>query len=106
MDRDRPAPALLGDGIVQLDHVGDTAVEIKQHRPGEVGDLAGSQAGLERERHDRTISLRITMARNEPQESRDAFSADQLGLLAGLGRHNVSSYTYTYSGYYIACQLL
>jgi hypothetical protein len=35
---------------MQLDAIGDAAVTVEHHRPGELGDLASAQAGFDRQR--------------------------------------------------------
>src|ERR1700678_536040 len=42
----RSARALLSGLIVQGDRTADVTLGIEDHRPGQVGDLAGPQAGL------------------------------------------------------------
>jgi hypothetical protein len=46
MDRYRAAAAFLGGGIVQLDAIGDAAVSVEHHRPGQLGDLAARSPAL------------------------------------------------------------
>jgi len=52
MGRDEPAAFLLGRAVAQLDHMADFAGRAHHHVPGQVGDLAGAQASLERQQQD------------------------------------------------------
>src|SRR5208282_4285426 len=48
--------ALLGDDVVDIDGAGNTTLRVEHHRPIEAGDLAGPQAGLDREQDHRAVS--------------------------------------------------
>jgi len=45
VDRDEAAASFLGRIIVKFDDRADIAPWIQHHVPGEIGDLAGAQAG-------------------------------------------------------------
>jgi hypothetical protein len=39
---------VFGSGVVQLDPIRNARLRIEQHRPGQLGDLAGAQSGFDR----------------------------------------------------------
>ena len=47
--RYRAAATLFGGAVVQLDAIADPSVGIEYHRPGQLGDLAGAEAGSDRQ---------------------------------------------------------
>ena len=54
--RDQPAAAVLGRDIAQLDHRTNVASWIKDHVPGQVGNLTGPQASFGGEQDDRAVT--------------------------------------------------
>ena len=60
LHRNAAAAVLLGDAVVQLDGLADLAGRIEHHVPGQPGDLAGPQAGLDREQHDQLVAKWVT----------------------------------------------
>ena len=68
VDGNQPAAVLLGRAVAQLDHVADFAGGIDHHVPGQLGDLASPQAGLDRQQHDQPVSDRVPGAAGEHEE--------------------------------------
>src|SRR5271154_4222651 len=53
MHRNAPAAALLRDDVADVEGARDATLRVENHRPVEAGDLAGAQAGLDRQQdHD------------------------------------------------------
>ena len=57
MHRDAPTAALLGDGVADREAIGDPPARVEHHRPVEPGDLAGAQAGLDRQQDDDAVAF-------------------------------------------------
>ena len=79
---DRPAAAVLGCVIAQLDHRTDVGGRIDHHVPGQVGDLTGPQASLGRQQDDQIVAERVPVALQMPG-GRDVASGKRVDF-AGL----------------------
>src|SRR6202042_2310411 len=69
VDRNAAAAVLLGDAVVKLDGLANLAGRIKHHVPGQPSDLAGAQAGLDREQHDQLVAKRVTGSGGKDNET-------------------------------------
>jgi hypothetical protein len=66
MQRNRPAATFLRSGIVELDVACDAALGVDHHQPGQLGDLAAAQAGLDRQQNHDAIAIRVSAVSGSP----------------------------------------
>jgi len=82
MQRDRPAASLLCRGVVELDMACDVALRVDHHRPGQLGDLAGAQARLDRQEDHDAIAIGIPTVSDSPQGCRKLLFCERFSVSA------------------------
>ena len=60
VERNQATTIVFGGVIPELDQRSDFTGRIEHHVPRQVGDLAGAQAGLDRQENDDTVAFRIS----------------------------------------------
>ena len=78
-----PSAALLCNDVANMDRAGDAALRVGHHGPIEAGDLAGAQAGFDREQDHRAVAGRERGMRDAAQHALQHGGRDDLGLFAG-----------------------
>src|SRR5580700_1843328 len=68
VQRNTTAAVLLSDAVVQLDHQADFAGRAYDHIPGQVGNLASTQACLERQQNDQVVAVWISSSGGKDEE--------------------------------------
>ena len=92
---DAAAAAVLGGAIQQLQHGADGAARRQHHVPGRLGDLAGAQAGLDRQQDHDAVAVGVAVGAAVRQQLRDVLIRQDLGLLARHGpSRNLLVFTY------------
>jgi hypothetical protein len=85
MHGNSPSPALLRDDVADVDRAGHATLRVEHHRPIQPGDLAGAQAGLDRQQDHRAIAGGERGTRDAAQHALQHGGRDDFGLLAGHG---------------------
>ena len=90
MERYRATAALFRGVIVQLDAMTDSSISIEHHRPSQLGDLAGTQTGFDRQQDHDAVALRVTATASTAQGRTDLLSGEDFSLFA---RHSAAQYS-------------
>lgn len=93
MNWNEPAAFLLGRAVTQLDHVADFAGRPQDHVPGQLGDLAGAQASLERQQQDQAISASVSGGGGKDEEASCLLFGEYLGLSSRHNEVHLNEYT-------------
>ena len=78
-----PAAAFLGCMILQLYDVADLAARVEYHVPGQISDLAGPQASLQRQQHHHAVAQRMAAAIRKGEQISHVEQGKDLGLFSG-----------------------
>jgi len=87
--RDQSAAAVLGRVIAQLDHRTNVACRIDHHVPGQIGDLTGTQARLDGQQDDHTVTEGMSGAACKNQEVADVANREYFCLFASHSKSKV-----------------
>jgi hypothetical protein len=82
MHGNAPSRVFLGNRVANGNRIGDLASGVEDHRPIEIGDLAGAQASLDREQDHDAVSQREGGFGCETQHAFQHTRRDALGLFA------------------------
>jgi len=90
MQGDPPTAAFLGDAIINLDRGTDLAVRSKNHLPGQFGDLARPQAGLDGKQDNDAVAFRIASLCGKGQKAMYLFVVQNTCLFASHLNHQIN----------------
>ena len=74
---------------MQFDTIGEPAVGVEHHGPGQLGDLAGAEPGSDRQQDHHSVPLRVSPTARVAQRCNDLLAGEDLGLFACHGAGSV-----------------